>query len=437
MKLNSIKLVHILYLFFFLWVMILVWYGRGYIYDESPDVGRDKFYSGIDQHIPDSTNLAIAISGINALENTDVIKQGRYVSDLTIRSYKSNDDNFSKKKLEEIPKVNYVNFENTDLISCDQSDAIEFDLNQCISSASAKKLLEQNRLLLSRYLSLYNINNWQGSSFANGQLLINLNKLLSIKVKLLIMEDQLEVAYDLWRDNYVFIYNVLGKENTFIERAIFLVMEDVNLKTLEYFLFKHPQIETMQYDDLIAILNPRGLERYNLKGVLKAEYALINRGILNDKNIGKTLHVEYMRNRLYQSHLEFLQKAKMPPKTLAESEHELNDKFAYPKIFLNLSKIILPHGLSNYLVNQFIVGTNRGLVLVKSMHMKNAYINLLNQSIKIRKQKFDELSIQEYLNNSGQKYFCPFSEKPIRYSSSTKSIYCDGKGKNERVSVRL
>lgn len=437
MKIKSIKLKHVLYLFFFLWLIFLVWYGRGYFYDESPDLGRYEFYSDIEQNVPDSLNLAIVISGMNAPENADIIKQGRYVSDLWNQSYKPNDNNLSKRKLKEIPKVNYVNFDKSDLISCEQSEAIELDLNQCISSASAKKLLEKNKLLLTRYLSLYKINEWRGSIAGNGQLLLDLNKLLLIQNKLLIMEDQSEDAYNSWRDNFVFISNLHSKENTFIERAIFLVMEGINLNRLEYLLYKNPKIGTAHYEDLITLLNPSGLEKYNLKGALKAEYGFINHNFLIDKNTGKTLHVEYMRNRIYQSHLEFLQKTKMSPSTLGESERELVEKYSYSNFVVNLGNMILPHGLSKVLVNQFIVYSCKRLFLVQSMHMKNAYINLLNQSVKIRKLKLDESNIQEYLNNSGQNYLCPFSEKPMKYESATKAIYCDGKETSERVTVRL
>ena len=153
MQIKTPTLKHIFYFIFSLWVILLIWYGRGYFYDEAPDSGREAFYADSDRHIPDETNAAVAIAGINAPENTDFIKRGRYVIDMTNQSFDFDDKGLSKQMLEEMPKLNFVSFDKADEIDCKQQDAIEIEYEQCTKPEIVSKLLGQNKLLLNRYFS--------------------------------------------------------------------------------------------------------------------------------------------------------------------------------------------------------------------------------------------------------------------------------------------
>ncbi|MGB4811639.1 MAG: hypothetical protein WBP13_04030 [Methylophilaceae bacterium] len=84
------------------------------------------------------------------------------------------------------------------------------------------------------------------------------------------MQGKSEEAYQLWRDNYVFITRVLGQESTMIEHAILLVVDGMNLGSLENLLYVSPEIGITHRDELNALLKPQGLARYNLKGMMRA-----------------------------------------------------------------------------------------------------------------------------------------------------------------------
>ena len=209
------------------------------------------------------------------------------------------------------------------------------------------------------------------------------------------------------------------------------------MNSLEYLLYKNTETTLVHGSELNSLLKPQGLTRYNLKGVMRAEYVFFNNGVMNKKDAAKAVHVEYMRNRLYRAQLEFLQKAQMPVPTLNKSQLELKDKYAF-STFPDSFKMVLPHGLSHVLINQIISGTSSGLFLVQSMHRQNAKIILLNLSIKIRIQNIDASQIQTFLNGACKDYECPFTERPMIWDTVKRIIYCENPEQKEAgAEVRL
>ena len=429
MQIKTPSLKHTLYFIFCLWVIFLIWYGRGYFYDETPDAGREAFYAGSDRHIPDETNVALAISGLNAPLDKDIIHYGRTMIDASVIL------NTSAIKVPN--EIEFVGLDKKDEVDCALKDAIEYDFELCTSSAHINSLMEQNMLLLNRYFNLYKIADWQGFSVKNGRIIINLNRLLAAQNKLLISQGKADDAYQLWRDNHVFISRVLGQENNMIERAIFQVVDGLNLNSLEYLLYKAPNIAIAHSGELNSLLKPIGLTRYNLKGLMRAEYTFINNSVMNRKGAGKAVHIEYMRNRMYRFHLDFLNRTHEPERTLSASERELSQKYSLATIKTFL-RAFLPHGRSRILADLMIGGQARGLMLVKSMHHKSAMINLLNLSIKIRIQNIDANHIQTFFNKASKEYNCPFTERPMVWDAVKRTIYCDSPETKERdAEVRL
>ncbi|MGB4811638.1 MAG: hypothetical protein WBP13_04025 [Methylophilaceae bacterium] len=164
----------IIYLFLFSFLLLLIWYGRGYFYDEMPDEGREAFYAGADRIIPDETNVAVVISGLSAPVDIDTIKHGLTMidaSDILGSSINKIDD----AKI----GIKFIGLDKKDEINCALKDAIEYDVEHCTSAPHINKMLEQNKILLNRYFGLYKIMDWQGTNCCNGQIFINLNRLLN------------------------------------------------------------------------------------------------------------------------------------------------------------------------------------------------------------------------------------------------------------------
>ncbi len=430
MQIKKPILKHLVYFAFALWVIFLIWYGRGYFFDEAPDVGRDAFYVASDIRISDETNAAVGISGLDAPINADPIKYGRAAIDTFFDINKE-----SKPKAKDT--LRFIGIAKEDIVDCNLPDAVEIEATKCTKISEVGKLIDKNEILLKRYENLYNMRDWQDEVAGNGKNLITLNSLLSAKIKWLILNKNYDEVYAIWRDNHIFISRVLGQENTMITRAIFLVLDGINLQSLEDLLYNSPETATKYNSELSQLLKPHGLARYNIKNMLRADFFFFNKHLLNTEKTKKSIHVEYMRNRLYSAHLEFLLKANMPPHTLSASKRELSDKYAF-SIFTGTAKIFLPHGLSNNLINQVMSGMGSGIYLVKSMHSKSAMINALNLRMMVQQQHIDASHIQSFLNNAGNEYYCPFTERPMVSDAAKKTIYCIDPEDNRRVAeVRI
>lgn len=423
---------HATYSFLFLLILLFIWYGRGYFYDELPDAGRETFYADSERQIPDERNVAVAMSGLSAPPSIDTINYGRTMID---RFYDLNNSDITSQSDKHPNEVKFVGLNKVNEIDCNSKDAIEYDFDHCTNADHIKDLVSKNRLLLDRYFALYKIMDWQGTT-TNGQTFINLNRLLSAQIECLVSEGNGEEAYQLWKGNHVFLTRVLGQEGNFIDRAILLVVDGINLHSLENLIYKNPEIGANHSEELHSLLKLQGLSRYNLKGLMRAEYAFFNSNLYRKIELNDSVHVEYMRNRLYRFHRGFLQKAALPATTLDQSRQEFAEKYNFSNI-KTLVSTLLPHGLSDTLVNLIISGSSKGLLLVASMHHKNSFINLLDQSLNIRQKRIEPPHIQKYLNAQDKKYYCPFTDRPMVYDATKNLIYCEIPDEQNRAEVRL
>ena len=220
-------------------IKLLIWFGvinllifcsliaYSFWYIEKPDAGRETFYATSLQPIPDNENIAIALAGLSAPAGADIIKHGRFVANTTWQKLK---DGEAKKIIDAAGKLEF--FGTSDELECWIPSAEPYTKKKCASAGRIKTILAENKLLLTRYKSMYNMPSWQGVS-GNGQYIINLNKLISAEIMLDLANGDADSAYTKWRDNHLFISRVLKQDGTMIERAIFLVVDGINLASIE------------------------------------------------------------------------------------------------------------------------------------------------------------------------------------------------------------
>jgi len=216
---------------------------------------------------------------------------------------------------------------------------------------------------------------------------------------------------------------VLKQDGTMIERAIFFVIDGINLASLENILFKSPEIGIAHFEELNRLLHANKLERYNLKGMLRADYTFITNEMSKSRHNlddAKSLNMDYIKNRLYHFQFDFLNRAQMPPSTFDLSISEMSDKYELRSNIFNYDWL---NPLQSVLANLLISGQTRVFHLVKSMHSKDALIKLLNLNINIRQQKISEADIQNFLNNADSEYNSPFTNKPMQWYATNKVIY--------------
>ena len=423
------------------WIKLLIWVGvinlllfsalaaYSFLHVEKPDLGRDAFYASDTKPIPDNQNIAIALDGLNAPAGVDIIGHGRFITD----TYNKIDNKEQAKKIIEAKGL-LAFVGDTEALDCWLDDAHIGEYKTCADAAQVKALIASNDELLQRYTHLNTLKHWQGNLEFSGQLVLNLNRLLAAQVKLDIDEGRLEQAYQKWRDNFLFINRASRQESNMISRAIFLVTESLNLNVLEYYLFKSPETAILHGEELSILLKPSSLARYNLKGVMRAEYKLFDENLFSKTEAVKGFQPEYFRNRLYRFQLDYLNRAQWPPATFDKSRAEMNAQYdlnmnIFSFDWLNQRHSVISKSMTGGFANSF--------ELVKSMHFKNAHINLLNLSFKIRQQKIADADIQTFLNQAGADYYNPFTNQPMRYDADKRTLVCEEPSSQNKVKVRL
>lgn len=423
------------------WIKLLIWVGvinllllsalaaYSFLHVEMPDLGRDAFYASDTKPIPDNQNIAIALAGLNAPAGVDIIGHGRFVTD----TYNKIDNKEQAKKIIEAKGV-LAFVGDTEALDCWLDDAHIGQYKTCADATQVKTLIASNDELLQRYTQLNELKHWQGNLEFSGQLVLNLNRLLEAQIKLYVDEGMPELAYQKWRDNFLFINRASRQEFNMISRAVFLVTESINLNALEYFLLKSPEMAIWHGEELSILLKPSGLARYNLKGIQRAEYAYINKNLFTKNEAIKGFQPEYFRNRLYRFQLDYLNRAQLPPATFDKSRDEMNAQYGLNMNLFNFDWLNPRHSVIFKLMAGGFVNS---FELVKSMHFKNAQIKLLNLSLKIRQQKIADADVQTFLNQAGVDYYNPFTNQPMHYDADKRTLVCEDPSSQHKVEVRL
>ena len=399
--------------------------------DEVSDAGRDLFYARSTAVIPDSQNLAVAISGINAPVGTDIISHGRFVIDAFKIELLS-----SSLKRKMISDIGIKFTGKREELDCWLDKELIKTSKNCAAKERIRELLEENKLLIGRYKKLYQITGWQGVTNSGGQALLDINRLLVADIKLDIDAGNFEAAYQKWRANTVFINHVLKQETTSIEKAIFLVIDGFNFTSLEYLLLKQPQIMTIHHEELRVLLKPIGLTKYNVYGMARAEYYFFEDNLFKKVSAEQNVHVNYIQNRIYRFHRDFLNEAQKSAFTFKASQRKLHQRYYFGmNAFRNLDLLDPQQSLiSNMVINGFL----NSFELVGSMQSKSALIKLLNLKINIHLQKVADADIQAFLNNAGSEYLNPYTNKPMRWDSAKRTLVCDRPdNEDSRIEINL
>ena len=249
-------------------------------------------------------NIALVISGINAPVGSDIIDHGRYVLDAYQNEILSSE--LKNKILKDI-EIKFTG--KRDELDCWLYDDVTKTFENCASKERIQALFQENKLLIERYKKLYQIPSWQGLSSSGEQTLLDINRLLVADIKLNINAGNAELAYLKWKVNTVFINQVLKHGTNTIEKAIFLVIDCFNFTSLEYLQLKQPQIMTNHYDELMVLLRPIGLTKYNLQGMLKTDFHFYEDNLFEKVTPEQNVRINYILNRIYRVHGDFLKEA--------------------------------------------------------------------------------------------------------------------------------
>ena len=206
------------------------------------------------------------------------------------------------------------------------------------------------------------------------------------------------------------------------------------MNTLEFLLFKSPNIIRMHSNELLAILKPSGLEKYNLKGMMQLDHYYTQQGVSKMGLSSTKKHSDYIANRRYHAQMDILKEANKIPFRFEDGESKLYEQY-YSSAY-NYFKLDWLNPLNSLISNYAMSNVLRSFSIAESMHSANSLAKLLNLKIKIRHQNIADADIQAFLNSSGIEYHNPFTNKPMRWDAVKRVLICD-KPNSDKSAVEL
>jgi len=391
--------------------------------DEPLDEGAAAFYAPSRDAV-DPNNGAIGLIGLSAPSGQDFMAYGRMLAAQPIVF-----------TFAEVPKQSEVSNAlpikwNEERMNCWQDDYEPFDQDpKCAPIEEAIQTLRDNAELLQRYRLILKLPAASGFIQARGVRSIAMTKLTAVAIKVDLRQGRVEEAYRIWVDQYSFWRRMNSVSRTWVEVAIGLVNEGYALRGIESLLFRSPQLIDTHYDELLSLLSPDGVVRFNFPGIMRAEYALIMQAYEVDKNRA-AIFPNYITNRHYRYAQQMLEVVSTPADLL--NVLGTNRKNFLKPIELNATD-------PRFAASAEFVGPGVYLgpfELIKSMHNKNQLMALLSMRIRIFKEKVPESQIAAYLVAHAANMRESFTDRPMQWDRNKRVLFFDSENRSANE-VRL
>ena len=378
--------------------------------DEPLDEGAAAFYAPSRAAV-DPNNGAIGLIGLSAPSGQDFMAYGHMLAAQPIVF-----------TCAEVPKQSEASSAltikwNEEHMNCWQDDYEPFDQDpKCAPIEEAIQTLLDNAELLQRYRLILKLPPASGFIQARGVPSIAMTKLTAVAIKVDLRQGRFEEAYRSWLDEYSFWRRMNSVGRNWVEVAMGLVSEGYALRGVESLLFRSPQLIDTHYDELISLLSPEGIGRFNLPGIMRAEYALTMQAYEVDKNRA-AIFPNYITNRHYRYAQQMLEVVSTPADLL--NVLGTNRKNFLKPIELNATD-------PRFAASAEFVGPGVYLgpfELIKSMHNKNQLMALLSMRIRIFKEKVPESQIAAYLVAHVANMRESFTDGPMQWDQNKRVLF--------------
>ena len=385
-------------------------------HDEPLDEGATAFYAPSTDAV-DRNNGAVGLIGLNAPSGQDFMAYGHRLAAQPIPFTVA-----EILKQREAPNALAIKW-NAERMNCWEEDYEPFDQDpKCAPIEEAVQTLRDNAELLRRYRLILTLPAASGFMRARGAPSIAMARLIAVAIKVDLRQGRVEEAYRTWLDEYSFWRRMNSVGRTWMEVAMGLVSEGHALNGIESLLFRSPQLIDTHYDELISLLSPDGIARFNIAGIMRAEYALMMQAYEVDKNRA-AIFPNYITNRHYRFAQDMLELANKPASALIEKGANRRncvksiESSATNSPFLASAEFVCP-SLVWALVE-----------FVKSMHHKNQLMALLSMRIRIFKEKVPESQIAAYLVAHAANMRESFNGGPMQWDQDRRVLFYDSKNR--------
>jgi hypothetical protein len=400
-------------LFLSIFAIAIAWVAFICLHDEQLDKGFEDFYFKSRYRKPGGESVAIGLLGLSAPSGKNFMEHGRFV-DRVLDETSGWEE--AKKRIEADGKLDVVG--PMDSLDCWLDLATDFSRATCASDERVRRLVRENAELLARYRSVYPLQYMDGGLRYNPQLLISLNKLVVADIRLETRRNSARRAYRKWRENHAFILQLGQSNGTWIETAILIVLGNLSIGALEPILRSDIRIVHDYGDELEEFIKPSDLPRYNLEGIMQAEYLLFDPVFTHRESLKFWVHPEFIRNRFYRYAQDFLQTARQPPNAIDSDMERLRVSHLE-----GWSVDYLKDPLNTLFVRAILSGQKKTGELLKQMYLQEGKTRLLALQTQILRTGLPDSAVDEFLRKSPSTLCNPFSREPMRWDPVDRSIY--------------
>ncbi len=378
------------------------------IYSIDPPLSKtSKAYLSLNTDVSFNNNGAIYIAGINVPETIDPYEYGshiynkRYAKETNFR-LNSNFENLDITK----DAVSYIGENN---LHCwyRQEDISE---ENCASETELEELIKQNSLLLDRYGTLKEFENFNFNlritdrDFFKGQTYISLQSLINSQAIYLAQKGQYDEAFNLWHTNFLMNKRIFSQSNSLVMSGIITVGLEVSREASLKLFSILPSNKVFIDKTIHALLNPIFTPENPIHRIFSDEFnyifdAFYEMEEFRDLNISKRLKVCFFykpratKNK-YAKQFENI----LILEALSDTQYFSDRDIQFPD-YSDYSKISLfPLPFYNMIGDILMIGVIRGNELVTNWRFNEIKSRLIAVALLAQNENIETQQMQNFLD---------------------------------------
>lgn len=224
-----------------------------------------------------------------------------------------------------------------------------------------------------------------------------------------------------------------GEDTTWIDKAIFSVADYYSLATVNSMIHLYPSISTIHGEELINLLQPSGLARWNLPGALRAVYFMFD-PIISSDHVSFWLHRNFIRNRFFHATQNFLKAADEPPNLVEEKTLAVWESYGNP---IAWSNDYLRDPMNTIFYRLKMSWGLRSGALIRQMYKYDGDRRALTLALLIKRRDLKDKEIETFLASVGPELRNPFTGAPMGWDSTKRVIRFDVPKDGDSFDVNL
>lgn len=404
---------------------VALWFAGNRWLDESPDPNRDAFLVSASDQLPDEGNIAIGILGLTAPRGHDFLEYGAKVKALD----RKNAPWPEVQQMVRGPNTLQPTTESQQ-ITC-WLDPDNLQMKGCLPFDQAPVVIAENREILERYKQLHQMRAYSGLGWTNNQAYLSVTKLAVAEIHVDLQKRDAASAYRKWRDQVFLARNTLRGPDTWVGKAVGLVVIGMSLPVLESILLADPKLAKQHASELKTLLRPEGIKGFNPEGIVRAEYVLLRNAFESEpQQVGDwpvdrlhwlAYHVgqrERILNRYYFFARDYAAILSLPWPLFEKEVQRLRETFDYPSAW-DIS--VDPFG--SLFLADYVEGQLKTRQMIRQMHIIDGRLRLSTLLVRIIDERIADTAIAQFLESAGPEFSDPFTGKPMRWDPKERTIY--------------